>query len=189
MAETKLRSLPDAKDNYADYLIIPLLELSKDAFGDAFINAFVTVNGKIAILVEDTSELDPILWAQHPEYLTDIAYRDGTLILYKCPLQFEQDVLHFMASKFSRMSALAKKLIYELSGLSVDFQTNSGLVSSRMIDMIRRTDSLRLLISKTLGVDILPGEELEPPLRDCDLLYDVDTDITFSSYEGTNNKN
>lgn len=169
-----LRSVSN-KENYANYLILPLLELSKFSFGaNNFINAYVTVNGKIAVLLKGTDHK----YHEHSNYLTDFTYHNNLMILYSCPPQFEEDLLQFMASKYSRMSELAKQMIYQHSGLSVDFPNRYNcLVSSRLVQTIRRDERLRDYINKEFNTELGPEDELEPLLREQDILYDIDSDI------------
>jgi hypothetical protein len=164
-----------SKDNYANYLILPLLKLNKFSYGtENFINGFVTVNGKIAIHLKAINED----CHKHPNYLTDFTYNEGVLVLYSCPYEFEADLLQFMASKYSRMSDEAKQLIYEHSGLSVDFPNRHNcLVSSRLIQAIRRDERLRDHINKEYNTELGPEDEVEPLLREQDILYDIDSDI------------
>jgi hypothetical protein len=68
----------------------------------------------------------------------------------------------------------------DYSGMSIDFRSHDGTkLSHRLIHAIRKDSQVRKLLSDYLGSTITEDMELEPPLREQDILYDVDTDITF----------
>lgn len=179
-----VRSVTD-KDNYANYFVLPLLSLTRRSFGaDHFINCYTTVNGKIAVLLKPSATISEIAY-NHPNYLTDFTYKDNLMLLYSCPKEFEDDLVQFMSSKFSRMSDEAKALIFKFSGLSIDFPNKHGIpVSSRLIQVLRRDGHLRDFINKEFNTELGPEDELEPLLREQDILYDIDADITFVTKEG-----
>ena len=174
----KLRSIPD-KENYATYLALPVLEVSKYSFGEGnFMNSYITVNGNIAVLVRT---LNAVMWDfwQHLHYRSDLPYYDGYLILFKCPKWFEQDMLYLLDSKFSKLSEAALIMIEEYSGMPINFPSKDGMVTHRLILALRKDKGVRTQLGEHLGCEITEDMELEPPLRDQDILYDVDTDISF----------
>lgn len=176
--EFKLRSIPD-KENYATYLALPALEVSKYSFGEGnFMNSYITVNGNIAVLVRT---IDAVLWNfwEHRFYRSDMPYYDGYLILFKCPKWFEQDMLYLLDSKFSKLSEAALIMIEEYSGMPINFPTKEGNLTHRLILALRKDSGVRTQLGKYLNCEITEDMELEPPLRDQDILYDVDTDIRF----------
>lgn len=175
----RLRSVSD-KENYANYLILPLLGLSRFSYGDKdnLVNAYVTVNGKIAAVILD-KEFGVEYW-RHPNYLTDIDVEEGTCILYSCPAKFQDDVALFLDSKFSRMSEEAKQLIYQFSGLHRRFpRKDKTFFTSRLIQVLERDELLREQINEALGSELGTTDELEPRLREQDILLNVDSDISF----------
>lgn len=174
-----VRSVTD-RENYANYLILPLLGLSRLSFGSLknLVNAYVTVNGKIAVVVHD-KHFEIEYW-KHPNYLTDMDFMEGTMILYSCPNKFRDDMGHFLGSKFSLMSTGAKQLIWQFSGLHRNFpMTNKTLFSSRLILVLERDPDLRTQLMKELNIELTEEDELEPPLREQDILDNVDSDISF----------
>lgn len=175
----KLRSIPD-KENYATYLALPFLELSKYSFGeDNFMNSYVTVNANIGVLVRNIDAIPWNFW-EHIHYRTDMPLYDGELILFKCPKNFEQDMLYLLDSKFSKLSCAAVETYKDYSGMAVDFRNKDGeLVSHRLILAMRGDTDVRTQLGEHLGCEIPASMELEPSLRDQDILYDVDTDINF----------
>jgi hypothetical protein len=177
--EFKLRSISD-KENYATYLALPLLQLSKYSFGEGnFMNSYLTVNGQIGVLVKD---IDNCGWAveEHRSYVTDRPYYDGVLIVFKPAVGFEKDILTLLEGKYSQLSELAMQQIEQHSGLHVDYpQPGGGTFSSRLISIIRKDPAYRTQLEERLGTHLEESEELEPKLRDQDVLYDVDTDIDF----------
>src|SRR6266436_9267487 len=138
-----LRSVSD-KENYANYLILPLLGLSRFSYGDKdnLVNAYVTINGKIAVVVR--GKHFGIDYWKHPNYLTDIDVGEGTCILYNCPVRFHDDLSYFLDSKFSRMSEDAKQLIYQFSGLHRRFpRKDKTFFTSRLVLILERDEVLR----------------------------------------------
>lgn len=165
-----------SKENYANYLALPLLRLEKHNF-EGFINAYVTYNGKIAVLVE-TPPRDMIV--DHDNYLTDFGYKDGILVLFSCPAEFIEDISKLIEGKYSQLSDKAKEYIYTYSPLVVDFPNAQGiLVSSRLVQVLRQDEHLREFITTELGIELAPEAELEEKLRPQDILEDVDIDLTF----------
>lgn len=180
MGNIKVRSLSE-RENYATYFALPFLKLSKYSFGDGnFINGYITINGRIGALVRNINEIG---WAfeRHKYYVTDIPYYDGYLILFKCPSELEKDMLCLLESKYSQFSDQAKALIKEYSGLHVDFwQKDGSLFTSRLYSQAIRKDSgWKSILEERLGIRLPDNAELEPELREQDILYDVDTDISF----------
>ncbi len=174
----KLRSISD-RENYATYLALPFLELSKYSFGeDNFMNSYITVNANIGVLVRAIDAVPWNFW-EHIHYRTDMPLYDGELILFKCPRNFEQDMLYLLDSKFSKLSPAAFEAYKDYSGMAVDFPGKNGLTSHRLIQAIRGDNTVRTQLGEHLGCEIPIDVELEPSLRDQDILYDVDTDITF----------
>lgn len=174
-----LRSVSD-KENYANYLILPLLGLSRFSFGDKdnLVNAYVTVNGKIAAVIRDKNF--GIEYWKHPNYLTDIECEQGTCILYGCPVRFHEDMAHFLNSKFSLMSESAKQMIYQFSGLHRNFvRKDKSVFNSRLVLILQRDEVLRNEINHALGSTLRPEDELEPRLREQDILMNVDSDVSF----------
>jgi hypothetical protein len=182
----KLRSISE-KENYATYLALPFLELSKYSFGEGnFMNSYLTINGQICVLVKD---IDACNWNvnEHRAYRTDRPYHDGTLIVFKPLKGFEQDVLTLLEGKYSKLSEKALTAIETYAGLHIDFpQPGGGTFTSRLISIIRKDPGYRALIEERLGTHLPEDAELEPPLRDQDILYDVDTDTNFiyEEYQG-----
>lgn len=181
MTETfKLRSISE-KENYATYLALPLLELSKYSFGEGnFMNSYLTINGQIGVLVKD---IDDCGWPveEHRGYVTDQPLYDGVLILFKPAAGFDKDILTLLEGKYSQLSEKAMQMIEHYSGLHVDFKQKDGSTfSSRLISIIRKDPAYRTLLEERLGIRLEDDEELEPKLRDQDILYDVDTDIAFA---------
>lgn len=177
--EFKLRSISD-KENYATYLALPFLELSKYSFGkDNFMNSYLTVNGQICVLVKD---IDACGWnvAEHRAYRTDRPYHDGILIVFKPLKGFEEDVRTLLEGKYSQLSKIAMTAIETYAGLHIDFpQPAGGTFTSRLICIIRKDPEYKQLIEERLGTRLPEDAELEPPLRDQDILYDIDTDTSF----------
>lgn len=175
----KLRSISD-NENYATYLALPLLELSKYSFGrDNFMQSYLTVNGQICVLVKD---IDACGWnvEEHRCYRTDMPYHDGVLIIFKPLVGFEQDILQLLLGKYSQLSETAMTAIETYAGLHVDFKQKDGsLFTSRLISIIRKDPGYRDLIEQRLNAHLPEDAELEPPLRDQDVLYDVDVDPNF----------
>jgi len=174
-----LRSVSD-KENYANYLILPLLGLSRFSYGDKdnLVNAYVTVNGKIAVVVQNRGF--GIDYWKHPNYLTDLDAGEGTCILYNCPARFQDDIALFLDSKFSRMSDEAKQLIYQFSGLHRNFpRKDKTFFTSRLVLVLERDEQLREQLNEVLGEKLGPEDELEPKLREQDILLNVDSDISF----------
>jgi len=175
----KLRSISD-KENYATYLALPLLELSKYSFGEGnFMNSYLTINGQIGVLVKD---IDACGWNvdEHRCYRTDLPYYDGILIVFKPLVGFEKDILNLLEGKYSQISEQAMQMIEQYSGLHVDFKQKDGnTFSSRLISIIHKDPAYRTQLEERLGVRLEDDEELEPKLRDQDILYDVDTDTSF----------
>lgn len=175
----KLRSISE-KENYATYLALPLLELSKFSFGEGnFINSYLTINGQICVLVKD---IDKCGWnvEEHRCYRTDQPYHDGVLIVFKPLKGFEQDILNILQGKYSQLSQNANTAIETYGGLHVDFpQKGGGKFTSRLIAILRKDPGYRALLEHRLGTHLPDDAELEPPLRDQDILYDVDTDTNF----------
>lgn len=183
----KLRSISD-RENYATYLALPFLELSKYSFGeDNFMNAYITVNANIGALVRNIDAVPWNFW-EHKHYRTDMPLYDGYLILFKCPKWFEQDILNLLESKFSNLSELAFEAFKDYSGMAVDFPSKGELISHRLIQAIRGDSKVRTQLGEHLGCEIPEDMELEPSLRDQDILYDVDTDISFIYTEYQNNE-
>jgi len=178
MDKFHLRSV-SSKENYANYLILPLIGLSRFSFGDQnFVNAYVTVNGKIAVVVWN-KDWGTEYW-KHPNYLTDVDVADGTCILYSSPVKFQDDISLFLDSKFSRMSDEAKQLIYQFSGLHRRFpQKGGGYFTSRLIQVLERDPVLKMQLEENLEIEIGPDQELEPKLREQDILDNVDADISY----------
>lgn len=175
----KLRSISD-KENYATYLALPFLELSRYSFGEGnFMNSYITVNANIAVLVRNIDAVPWNFW-EHIHYRTDMPLYDGELILFKCPRNFEQDMLWLLDSKFSKFSPAAIEAFEDYSGMAVNFKGKDGeIVSHRLIMAIQQDSRVRTQLGEHLGCEIPEGMELEPALRDQDILYDVDTDINF----------
>lgn len=186
MGEFKLRSI-SKRENYATYLGLPLLELGKNSFGaDNFMNAYFTVNGNIAALVRDRDEVPWSFW-EHKYYNTDLPYYDGILILFNCPKHFEHDVINILDSKYSQLSEAAINMIADYSTMHIDFPNGDTLYTSRLFSQaVRRDSGYKNLIEKRLGLELPAGAELEPPLREQDILYDVDTntDLIILQLEG-----
>lgn len=160
MNKPKVRSISE-QENYANYLGLPLIGLNKLSFGeDNLINAYFTVNGKIAALVRTTMDLH--FYHQHPNYLTDAQFEQGVLILYSVPKEFEQDLSLLLGSEYSKISDVAKHKIFQHSGLIVDFLVKGKTpVSSKLVHSIRYKGE----------------DEREEPLRDQDVLDNIDADI------------
>lgn len=186
--EFKLRSISD-KENYATYLALPLLELSKYSFGEGnFMNSYLTVNGQICVLVKD---IDDCTWNvnEHRCYRTDRPYYDGILIVFKPLKGFEEDIRTLLEGKYSKLSEKALNAIETYAGLHVDFKQKDGnIFTSRLISIIRKDAGYRALIEHRLGAHLPEDAELEPPLRDQDILYDVDTDTNFIYEEYSKDK-
>ena len=181
--EYKLRSISD-KENYATYLLLPLLELSKYSFGKGnFMNSYVTINAQIGVLVREIDDVPWNFW-EHINYRTDMPLYDGTLILFKPSVFFEPDVVAVLDSKYSQLSVDAMGMIRDYSGLVMDFKTKEGnILTHQLIKAIRQDKEVRTLLAEYLNESITEDMELEPPLREQDILYDVDTDITFAFEE------
>lgn len=188
MTDFKLRSISE-KENYATYLALPVLELSKYSFGeDNFMNSYLTVNGNIGVLVKD---IDAVTWTinEHRYYRTDMPYYDGALILFKCPKWFEEDMVCLLDNKFSKLSPIALREIKYYSGMIIDWQNKDGTTSThRLIQAIRKEDSVRAQLAEHLGAIVTEDMELEPAMRDQDILHDVDTDISFIYEEYSRDK-
>lgn len=184
----KLRSISE-KENYATYLALPLLELSKFSFGEGnFMNSYLTINGQICVLVKN---IDQCGWPveQHRCYRTDMPYHDGILIVFKPLKGFEQDILNILQGKYSQLSEKANTAIETYAGMHVDFpQQGGGTLTSRLIAILRKDPGYRALIEHRLGTHLPEDAELEPPLRDQDILYDVDTDTNFIYEEYSKDK-
>lgn len=174
----KLRSI-SSKENYATYLALPLLEFSRHKFGtDNFLNAYITVNAQIGVLVRAIDAVPWNFW-EHECYRTDMPLYDGILILFKPPKEFEQDMLHLLDSRYSKLSIQSLERIEDYSGLPINFPSKGEVITHRLIKAIRLDPNVRTELAGYLGATIPEDFELEPKLRDQDILYDVDTDITF----------
>ena len=175
----KLRSIPD-NENYATYLALPLLGLSKYNFGEGnFMNSYLTINGNIAVLVRSIDATGWNFW-EHRFYNTDLPYFDGILIVFNTPPGFHQDVIHLLDGKYSQLSEKAMELVTEYSGLHVNFKMKDGTTfSSRLISIIHKDPKYRHKLEERLGTRLRDDEELEPKLREQDVLYDVDTSVEF----------
>ena len=184
MTETKkpsnsprLRSIED-NENYATYLGLPLLELNKGNFyKDNFINSYFTVNGQIAVLVKS---LD-FGWnpEEHKQFRGYVTVPEGILIIFKCPDYFVTDMIYLLSSKYSKLSDMALSYIKTYSGMHIDVPSKGKLYTHPLVANIRQDLKARERLNKILGVDLPPDAELEPLLREQDILYDIDTDISF----------
>lgn len=158
----QVRSISD-KENYATYLGLPLLGLNRRSYGpDSFRNSYFTNNGKLLVII-DPDSYGNSYW-HHEQYLTDFEVGEGLAILYSCPKQFEPDMAKLINSEYSKLSDPAKQLIYQHSTLHVDFRLkNKEVFSSSLILSIRHEGD----------------DERELPIREQDIMNNVDADVTF----------
>ncbi len=173
----KLRSLSE-KENYATYLGLPLIGVSRFNFGEDFVNSYFTINGQIAIELREM--IPPYSITKLPLPATIMYYDDRKFLVFKVPNKFEGDIIHLLNSKYSLISDEALDAIENYSGLHFNFRTKEGdVVTHRLVRAIRRDDELRMQISEFLDAPIAIDAELEPPMREQDIMFDIDTDLDF----------
>lgn len=120
-------------ENLVDVYILPLLRLNRQSFQGYFLEAKLTKNlDKVAVILRGGCEID----MDHPFYETDFdeSESDKTIVLYRIPLEVQDDVRVFSTGKYSRMSKKSK----------LDIIKYSGLTKNKTIDGLQITD-IRLL--------------------------------------------
>lgn len=108
------------RENLCTYFILPLLRLNKKSFvhADNFINSYLTRDGDyIFVRVNDTLFFMEKI-SMHPLYLA--IWKDlsgGEYIQFSIPAKWQKDVQTFIKGKYSQLSAEAKEMIQQHSGL------------------------------------------------------------------------
>lgn len=100
--------------NLATYLMLPLVELTKNSFGENgsnFVNAFVTTEGYLAVEVKSWEET-PVSAANIIYYFTNFELDNGNhMILYRVTGNLMKDVERFRDGAYSEFSQNAKDRI------------------------------------------------------------------------------
>lgn len=109
--------------NLATYMVLPLIELTKNSFGENgsnFIDCYITEEGYIAVKVELWNEV-LVTAVNNIYYFTDFdisdlnpetgEYESHHMILYRVTGNHVKDLTNFRAGLYSHMSSLAKDKI------------------------------------------------------------------------------
>ena len=88
-------------------------------------------------------------------------------------------MLYLLDSKYSKLSETAMSYIKAYSGMHIDFRSQGTVVTHPLVSNIRLETKARQRLSNIIGMDLPEDVELEPLLREQDILYDIDTDISF----------
>jgi hypothetical protein len=156
-------------DNLANYLVLPLLSLSKASFGEEnFINAYIgEKRDLIAVEVKETSEELITAIENHPCYTTDLDIEERSFILFKLPLEFKPDIDKFAEGKYSEYTEKAKVLLRKYSGLKYKVRvrdpkdpSREGYVTHAFLRALDKDQDLRREMEHFLGVKIDSKQEL-----------------------------
>lgn len=171
--------------NKSVYFILPLAGLNKFSFGeeDNFLNSYVSYNGKIVVVIK--CKVTAGNYMEHTSYVTDFDVEiaegiNGTAIVYNVPEQFEQDMAKFLDGKYSKMSLLAKNVIYEKSTLPyrLPIPASVNVNTHKLLLVLDKNQALKKWMEKVLSLTIFEEQELlEKPNYDLEFM-DIDTIIT-----------
>lgn len=178
---SKLNIIP-AGHNKAVYYMLPLIGLNKYSLGggDNFVNAYITINGKIVVVILNKDLAEDYI--KHQNYITDFDVDiteqiHGTAIVYTLPEQFIQDFGLFLAGKYSEFSEEAKNTIRSKSGLPyrVPIANSSQVNIHKLLMVLDKSPVLRQWMEKQIDAEIDPLTELleKPDINE--EVMDIDT--------------
>lgn len=146
------------------YFILPLVGLTRNSFGGAFINSFLTRDGTIVVKVSQLS-----LVSHQCKGVAHHSWHDvhGGYLQYHIDWIWHPDFIHFCDGEYSLMSTEAKNIINERSGLIYQEETSGGLATDLRLRALQGEEAVRVYWERELGVDLDPHQELlsKPPVE------------------------
>lgn len=140
----------EEKESLVAYYLLPLLKISYRKFGAYFLDAKLTrdLSGIVVILAHGCK--DPY-W-EHENYQNDYDTNLHTIVLFSIPDEFKSDVELFSNGKYSKISDLAKGLIYKHSGLYYNKQIDNKIVTDKVLLALTKNKVLEEWILREYGI-------------------------------------
>lgn len=147
-------------DNLCNVYILPLLNLTRNSFGERsnFVNSYITHDRKN--LVVEVKKLYSHIF-DHVYYVTDMTAGDKTYVIFSIPSQYEDTVKKFVEGKYSQFDPNVKHIIKTRSGLKYKLPVANNKVSTaRELLALDKDPDLKETLEKELDVKISKDAEL-----------------------------
>ena len=152
------------RENLCTYFILPLLKLNKKSFvcEDNFINSYLTRDGLYIFVHVNAATFFMGRTQLHPQYLALWTDKKGSeYFQFSIPGKWQEDVQIFIKGEYSQLSAGAKDMIHQHSGLLYRDKriTNVPITDVRLL-ALDRSVAVRDLWEAHYGVRLNAEDEL-----------------------------
>ena len=153
------------RENLCTYFILPLLKLNKKSFvcEDNFINSYLTRDGLYIFVNVNAATFFMGRTQLHPQYLALWTDKKGSeYFQFSIPGKWQEDVQVFVKGKYSQLSAAAKKMIHQHSGLLFRDKrvTDNVPITDVRLLALERSVAVRDLWEAHYGVSLNAEDEL-----------------------------
>jgi len=154
-------------DNLVTYYLLPLIGVNKNTFGRPFKSSFVNQLGT-KIFVELHHPMVSPIYREVETFETEVKSEGGEFVIFNIPTMWRQDTRYFIDGLYSKMSKVAKKLIYNTSTLPYNLKIEQFSTCHPILQALGKTKVLREHLLEVLNIEVLAdsGEFIDKPPED-----------------------
>lgn len=161
------------KQDLLSYLVLPMLKISPETFGQDYIKTYLTFSGKIVVAAGTVR--DNFKFWLHENYELSFQELDKIYIVFSHPKKYEESIIHMMEGKYSRLPKSTVDQIKLFSGMSFKVPVYGGGTYTHPVLSSLLQDYSIIEKLKEIGLDY-KGQYL-PVLDLYEDLIDLDTVI------------